>query len=119
MEKEIPEKLQKYPQTEWFQVVDTIGVPHPYCVTPKHIEAAQRYSGRLGKEAIEDLESRRGPSCGIRGCNLKFKEHEQALLVKCRIKDNELLQKYLQSIADMCEEDGYAGFTPMLAEGVS
>ena len=119
MNSSVPEKLQKYPQTEHFQVVDTIGVPHPFCITPKHIEAAQQYGGMLGANAIKDLERNGHPSCGMRNCNLMYEEHEQALLVRCQVKDNDLLGAYLKSIIELCEADGYAGFTPMLAEGVT
>lgn len=119
MSKPIPEKLQKYPKTEHFEVIDTIGVPHPFCITPKHIDAAQKYGGNLGEAAIKDLESNGRPSCGMRRCNLMYEEHEQALLVRCNVKDNDLLGTYLKSIIEMCEQDGYAGFSFMLAKGAS
>lgn len=106
------EKIKKYPKTEQFEVVDTIGVPHPFCITPKHIEAAQDYGGMLGGEAIKNLEFKtKRSSCGMKGCNLMFEQHEQALLVKCKTKDNELTKAYLQSIVKQCEADGFAGFT--------
>ena len=105
--------LSHYPKTEQFEVVDTIGVPHPFCITHHHVGwAADRFSGRLGKEAIQALEASKGgrPSCGVPGCNLTFDQHEQALLVRCGVKDDELLRAYLLGIKDQCEKDGYAGF---------
>ena len=104
-------RIKKYPKTDLFEIVDTIGVPHPFCITPKHIEAAQKYGGMLGNEAIEDLErNTNGPSCGVRGCNLMFDQHETALLVACKSKDNAKLKEYLLSIVAMAEEDKFAGF---------
>lgn len=70
--------------------------------------------GMLGKEAILDLENKiRKPSCYHPNCNLRYDEHETALLVKCKIKDDELLREYLKSIVKQCEQDGFAGFTLM------
>lgn len=77
------EKIKKYPKTEDFEVADTMGVPHPFCITEKH---------------------------GMKGCNLMYEEHETAVAVKCKIKDDEKLKKYLLSIKDMVEQDGFAGF---------
>jgi hypothetical protein len=108
------EKLEKYPKTEFFEVVDTIGVPHTFCITHHHIVwASDRHCGSLSKEAIDSYERSIGgrPSCGMKGCNLLIHEHEQALLVRCKTKDNELTNAYLKSIVEMCEADGYAGFT--------
>lgn len=114
------ERLKDYPKTENFEVVDTIGVPHPFCITNKHVvHASNKFSGRLGGEAILDLEGQyKHPSCGMKGCNLSYGQHEQALVVKCHTKDKDPLQEYLQSIVGQCEKDGFAGFTLMLAEGV-
>ena len=106
-------KLEKYPKTELFQVIDTIGVPHPFCITHHHLEQAHKmHSMYLNESVIDALEKETGrPSCGVRGCNLKFSEHEQALLVNCKTKDKELTRSYLLSIKELCEADGYAGFT--------
>lgn len=111
------EKLARYPNTDTLKVVDTIGVPHPYCITPKHIEYSESiYLDIPGAEA-------RGAVCDI--CKrinrkdssfkiLKYDEHEQALLVevdsKAELEDVPGLQEYLLSIKDMCEADGYVGF---------
>lgn len=107
------EKLKLYPKTENFEVVDTIGVPHPFMISSPHVVyASDHHSGMLTAEAIRGLEKSKGnrPSCGMLGCQLKYDEHEQALLVKCKSKDNDLLKEYLLSIKDLCESHGFAGF---------
>lgn len=115
------ERLKKYPSTDKFRVTDTIGVPHPYCLTPKHIAvASDQFNGRLGKEAILAAEEQ-GARCDI--CKKKarnysdiltFEQHETALLVEVaddrQLKDIPELHPYLLSIKDMCEKDGFAGF---------
>lgn len=53
------EKLEKYGESECgnFKVIDTIGVPHPYCIGPKHVGwASDHWNGMLGKDAILDAE---------------------------------------------------------------
>lgn len=100
-----------------FQVRETIGVPHPYCITPKHVvEAANRHGGILGKPAIQDAE-KAGARCGVSGCRLSFAQHEQALLISCKVDlknqqgdINPELQAYLLQCKPLCEADGYAGF---------
>ena len=51
-----------------------------------------------------------GAHCGMKNCNLTFEEHETALAVNCKTKDNELLKEYLLSIKEQCEKGKYAGF---------
>jgi len=101
------EKLKKYSKTENFEVVDTVGVPHPYCITPKHISAAT--GGILDEYAIEQAE-KKGAKCGTKGCTLSFREHQHGLFIKCKVEDQKALHEYLMSIKDMAEADGYVGF---------
>jgi len=108
------EKLKKYRKTSKFKVIDTIPVPHPYCITPKHVVfASHNHCGILGELAITEGE-KQGIFCGICKGKLSYKQHETALLVqvddKRELKDIPGLKKYLMSIKDMCEKDGYAGF---------
>jgi hypothetical protein len=108
------EKLAKYPKTEMYRVIDTIGVPHPYCITAKHVVvASNHYCGMLGKDAIRGAE-KTGVHCGIKGCNLSYDQHEQALLVevgfKGELKDAPGLKEYLLTIKEMAEADKFAGF---------
>lgn len=120
---EIKEKLLKYPKTELFEVVDTIGVPHPYCIGAKHVaHASDNYSGILGDQAIQNGEEN-GIYCEICKGKLRYDEHKQALLIACdaespnAVKDQ--LQEYLKSIVEMCEDDGYVGFAFTKKEGSS
>jgi hypothetical protein len=111
--------MNTYPSTEQFKVVDTIAVPHPYCITAKHVAlAADEFGGMLSDAAIEEAE-RRGIHCDI--CNrgtkrpvLTFAQHEKALLVEVNdrreLKDIPELKDYLLSIKDQATKEGYAGF---------
>ena len=114
------DKLQeRYGKSEAgnFFVRETIGVPHPYCIGPIHVEVASKHhGGMLNEAAIKDAErAYGGRCCSCRG-KLKFEEHETALLVACKseLKDgdkaNPELHAYLLSVKEKCEEDGYAGF---------
>ena len=59
MSKTKDEKLVKYPKTDKFEVIDTIGTPHPYMIMPSHVAWASDYcGGMLGKEAIRGAEAR-------------------------------------------------------------
>jgi len=116
------DKFAKYPKTDKFKIIDTIGVPHPYCITPKHVAiASDEFMGMLGEPAIRRAEEK-GIDCDIckkinrktgQAC-LPFEEHKQALLVEVNdtreLKDIPELKSYLLSIKDLCEKDGYVGF---------
>jgi hypothetical protein len=108
-----------------FVITDTIGVPHPFCITPEHVaHASDKHCGQLTKECIKEIEENREKrnkspsSCGIRGCTLRFEEHEQALLVECyadmtdksgrAVKE---LHDYLLACKDEAERNNYAGFS--------
>lgn len=100
-----------------YYVADIIGVPHPYCITRKHIEHCD--SVVLDAYAIREAE-KHGAKCGIPRCNLSFDQHEQALLVKCKAEikgeDGQAmpeLRDYLLKCKPLCEADKYAGFAFM------
>lgn len=99
--------LEKYPHTEWLRVKDTIAVPHPYCITPRHIPNG---GGILNESTIEDAE-RRGAKCCICKGKLPFSEHKQAILVAVRfegeLKDTPGLKEYLLSIKEMALKGGH------------
>ena len=108
------EKLRDYPKTEKFECIDTIGVPHLYCITSKHVSwASDKFDGMLNTNAIKDAE-KHGAGCGICKCKLKYEEHEQAILVEVnderKLKDIPELKDYLLSIKEQAEKDGFAGF---------
>jgi hypothetical protein len=99
-----------------FNTVDSIGTPHPYCITPKHVEiASDHFCGRLGEEAILAAE-KKGARCGVKGCNLSFKEHEKALLISCKKPFQENgkvdgeLHEFLLGIKDEATKNGFARF---------
>lgn len=109
------EKIKNYPKSDKFEVIDTIGVPHPYCITPKHVAyASDNCSGMLTAQAIRDSEEKARAKCGICKGELTYDEHEQALLVevddKRELKDIPELKDYLLSIKEQAEQDGFAGF---------
>jgi hypothetical protein len=122
--KELPEKLAKYPSTEKYRIVDTVGVPHPYCIGADHLRLnAGMY---LNIPAVEE----KGARCDI--CKqgnrkygeriLPFDEHKLALLVE--VNDTRELNKmpelhaYLLSIKAQAEADGYVGFAFVKAKEV-
>lgn len=124
----IKKELRKYPQTSKFKVIDTIGVPHPYCVTPKHLEfsegmyldiegaekrSREQYPNDPRKWAVCDICRRRERETGEK--ILTYKEHKQALLIEVdgELKDkktNEVLKEYLLKIKPRAEREGFAGF---------
>lgn len=117
-DKRSQELMDRYGKSEKgnFWIENTIGVPHPFCIVPGHIEVAQDFGGILREAAIEAAEQR-GVRCGMKGCRLSFAEHEQALLVSCKEdlqdkngKNNKELCAYLLEIKDKAEADKYAGF---------
>ncbi len=112
--KKAENKFKKYPSTKQFKVVDTIGIPHPYCITPKHVAyASDHWGGMLGKDAIRESEEH-GARCDICKGKLSFDEHKQALLVQVsddrELKDIPELKDYLLSIKGMATKDKMEGF---------
>lgn len=105
------EKIKDYPKTELFEVIDTIGVPHPYVVGPLHVTyAADHHGGMLSGDAIREGERLKKVRCCNGGCNLSYDEHKQAVAIKCKSKDQDLLREYLKTIVERVEKDGFAGF---------
>ena len=110
-----------YPDSEQgnFSIVDTIPVPHPYCITPKHLEHCG--SMYLNRDTIRRAEEK-GAVCDI--CRkavkqgkqdkvLSIDEHEEALLVNCKAEISPVpdeLHQWLLGIKDEAERNGYAGF---------
>ena len=118
-EKTSKEKIAEYPYSMHFKVIDTIGVPHTYCITPKHLETGHVY---VDEWTIKEAELECGAKCGVKGCDLSYEEHKTALLVLCFQDEDlpddlyhEMLQAYLMEIKDKCEADGCVGFAFMKA----
>ena len=104
--------LKQYKQydTDLFSVRDTIGVPHSYCIGAKHVgHASDNYHSLLGTDAIKSGE-RKGITCEVRNCQLTYEQHEIALAINCKSKDDKLLNSYLVSIIEQAEKDKYVGF---------
>lgn len=111
-EKEI--KLFGISKDNNFKVIDSIGVPHPYCISSKHLE--------LNDSIYLDIEGAesKGAKCDIclklnskDGTNiLSYKEHKQALLIECKkeIKRSKELKDYLNKIKNKAEKKGFVGF---------
>ena len=130
------ERIEKYPNTDRFKVVDTIGVPHPYCITPKHLEHSEGMyldiegAERRSREA-HPRDSRKWAVCDI--CKkinrktgkpiLSYSEHKTALLIEVNdereLKEIPELKEYLLSIKEMAEKDGFVGFAFKQAEKIA
>lgn len=96
-----------------FRIVDTIGVPHPYCIGPKHVTyAADHCGGMLGAAAIEAAE-KHGAHCCICHGKLAYAAHETALLVESKVEElngNPELHAFLLKCKPLAEADHFAGF---------
>lgn len=117
------EKIDRYKKLKSskgnFRVHDTIGVPHPYMITSKHVTyTSDNFNGMLGSSAIESAENE-GITCGICRGKLSYKEHETALVIQCdkdvhndKSTQNEL-QKFMLKLKPRMKKDKYVGFVLM------
>lgn len=111
--------FKKYGKSENgnFSIVDSVPVPHPYMITPKHLEfVADNNHGILDEHAIMECE-KRGIYCAIcknaRNQILPFSEHKLALLVGCKadlMENKDEIKEFILRINDATEKDGYVGF---------
>jgi hypothetical protein len=118
-ENTIPDKIPNPPQDSVFRLskVDTVTFPHPYCITPKHLELSDSHI--LDAASITHAESR-GAKCDI--CNkngreiLPYSEHRNETTLFIKVPQNkdlnavEGLHAYLLSIKNICTELGITGF---------
>ena len=115
MTNKIDEKFKKYGESKEgnFRIIDSIGVPHPYCITPNHLKYNQDRM-YLGNNEIKEMEEKfpNKVRCDICKGKLSFDEHKQALLMECRqeIKENKEFHAYLLSIKELAIKDNYEGF---------
>jgi len=113
----MPNRFVKYPQTETFRVIDTITLPHNYCVTKGLISfASKRLDGNLSPDAIMDYElSKGGPTCGKPGCALLYKQHKISLVIEVayqgELHEAPMLKEYVESCTAQALCDGVTGFT--------
>lgn len=130
MHKSIEDLRKRFGASEGgrYFVCDTIGVPHPYCVGPKHIVyAADHHCGILGAAAIEAAEKAGVASCCICHGKLAYREHETALLIECNgplhsdtdpSKAHPELHAYLLACKEkFTPADKYVGFAFKKGEG--
>lgn len=76
--------VERYGKSEAgnFLAVDTIGVPHGYCITSKHVSyAADHCCGILSAHSIEEAE-KHGAVCGVCKGELSYHDHKTGLLVR-------------------------------------
>jgi hypothetical protein len=126
MEKKLPtiSDIPSPPDNAVFslQNIETVVFPHPYCITPKHLEYCE--SGILDNYSIKHAESK-GAKCetckelvkrGRQDKILKVDEHESSLTLFIVVPQNkdlnavEGLHAYLLSIKDLATELGIEGF---------
>jgi hypothetical protein len=107
------------PEGSMFSVLGIRGVsmPHPYCITPKHVAwASDHWSGMLSEAAIQDSESKGKARCGMRGCNLGYEEHRVQKTLFIEVPQNRDLNAvpglhaYLLSIKSTAMQEGVDGF---------
>jgi hypothetical protein len=112
---EVEDQFKEYIETEKFKCVKSINMPHPFTTSEAHETlASDEFGGILSNECIEEAE-KRGIPCGIRDCDLPFKEHKKAIIVKVKSREElkdvvDELQKYLMFIRDKAKSDGFDGF---------
>ena len=98
-------KLETLPKSssENFRPENYITLPHPYCITSKHIEHS---NGILDEASIARAE-KLGASCGVPDCILPEAAHvESALSIACYAdpelpEDSAEFHAYLQTLAEL------------------
>lgn len=102
--------LPAVPEGAPFKVLkcETVGIPHPYCITPKHVAwASDHCGGMLGAAAIREAEEKAGASCEIcrkqGGGILKYDDHESPLTLFVAVPHHDLnaipgLHAYLMAV---------------------
>ena len=104
---------------------ETVCLPHPYCITPRHVAwAADHHGGMLDNSAIEDAE-KNGAVCDIcrnrvkdrqQSSILSFAEHEHFVSLFIRVPQNKDLNaipglhSYLLANKETFEKAGIGGF---------
>lgn len=103
-----------------FQKVEKLSIPHPYCITPKHVAwASDHFSGRLSEDAIRGAE-KNGAQCDIcaksgRGI-LTFDQHENSVTLFVKVPQNQdlnsitNLRSFLYNNKAAFETAGIQGF---------
>lgn len=120
------DQLPPVPEGSAFRLVkiERVGMPHPYCLTPKHVaHASDHFCGVLTAESIRDAE-KHGARCDIckqRGENLSYEQHESPLTLFLAVPQNKDLNAvpglHAYLLAVKKAELGVEGFAfPLLKE---
>lgn len=107
--KEQIEELLKDTDIRLHDITNINHKPHPYMITPNHINIAQDYGGILGEDVLNHSKSK----CGINGCNLSYKEHISDKVVVLQWKkgtEEEEINRVLNLIVTEVGEDKLDGF---------
>ena len=115
-------KIYGWSEKKNFRAVSALPEKHPFCITPHHIDSAQKYGGMLGSDAIRDAE-KLGHGCGISDCRMSYDDHKHGIVIQCLQdpKGNKTLQKecekYMKKVIKMkhFKTNGYIGV--VLLEG--
>lgn len=51
------EKIKSYPKTEFFEVIDTMGVPHPFCINTLVLPQICKADGFAGFVLVDGTKS--------------------------------------------------------------
>lgn len=125
----------RYPKHKSFICDSYTFHPHPYMITPYHLENNPHHM-YIGDEQIEQMESDINHSLcgwgrtgsgkrekkGQTACTLLIKEHERIMVIKIDgsyIKstdgqgDKNKLRNYVKSINELVTEDGFVGYVFM------
>lgn len=71
--------------------VEKLSLPHPYCITPRHVAwASDHYGGMLSEDAICDAEKHgaRCEICKVNNLNLSYHEHKTNVTLFIKVPQN-------------------------------
>ena len=107
--KEQIEKLLDKTNVKLYDITNINYNPHPYTITPNHINIAQNFGGMLGESVLNHPESK----CGVKGCTLNYNEHTSdkvvALQLSGNVSNNEM-NRILKLIVSEIGEGKFDGF---------
>lgn len=113
-------QLPKPPANMKLLKIDKFVVPHPYCITPKHLELGRMY---LDKAALRDAEQQLGAKCdicrkrvrkGLQADVLSIDEHKEQKALVMEVPKGDLnempeLKKYLLKIKPLLKKFNIEG----------
>jgi hypothetical protein len=94
--------------------------PHPYVITPKHVEyASKNNSGQLSEDTIREVEKENKGKCGHKDCTFPYDEHNADTVMFLRLKRNgtsEEANTELKEMAKLMVHDMIDGFVMVETE---